>query len=359
MWGCCPAASSPAWSSAPASSRPRSRCSCASFLRRWPRAAGSASRRIHHFNGGLFDDDTALRAGRREHGRAGRVAAADWGAIEPSIFGTLFERGLDPDKRSQLGAHYTGKDDILLVVEPVLMAPLRRRWARYRPRCACWPTSLARSMRPPMPSAPPRRARNDEANAPCSAARRWRCWPRSEQKLAAVQMLDPACGSGNFLYVALLAAARPGERGHQSGGDPRAEPIGLPLVVAGAAPRHRDQSLRLRAGPGHDLDRLHPMAARQRLWIADRADPQAADHLPPDGRDPGRRDRGSGTSGSQVGTGVAGGGRDHRESAVFGRPQDASRTWAMRTWMRSGSSTRIGCRVAVTWSAIGLRRREP
>ena len=58
-----------------------------------------------------------------------RVAAADWGAIEPSITGTLFERGLDPDKRSQLGAHFTAKDDILRVVEPVLMAPLRREWA--------------------------------------------------------------------------------------------------------------------------------------------------------------------------------------------------------------------------------------
>ena len=61
-----------------------------------------------------------------------RVAGADWGAIEPSIFGTLFERSLDPDKRSQLGAHYTSKEDILLIVEPVLMAPLRRRWAEVK-----------------------------------------------------------------------------------------------------------------------------------------------------------------------------------------------------------------------------------
>ena len=60
------------------------------------------------------------------------VAGADWGAIEPSIFGTLFERSLDPDKRSQLGAHYTSKEDILLIVEPVLMAPLRRRWAEVK-----------------------------------------------------------------------------------------------------------------------------------------------------------------------------------------------------------------------------------
>jgi hypothetical protein len=42
--------------------------------------------------------------------------------------GTLFERSLDPGKRAQLGAHYTSRDDILLIVEPVLMEPLRRKW---------------------------------------------------------------------------------------------------------------------------------------------------------------------------------------------------------------------------------------
>ena len=56
------------------------------------------------------------------------VSGQDWSAIEPAILGTLFERGLDPGKRSQLGAHFTAKEDILLIVEPVLMAPLRRRW---------------------------------------------------------------------------------------------------------------------------------------------------------------------------------------------------------------------------------------
>ena len=53
----------------------------------------------------------------------------DWAAVEPSIFGTLFERTLDPDKRSQLGAHYTSKEDILTLLEPVVFAPLRREWA--------------------------------------------------------------------------------------------------------------------------------------------------------------------------------------------------------------------------------------
>ena len=61
-----------------------------------------------------------------------RCSSLDWSAIQPSIFGTLFERSLDPAKRSQLGAHYTGEEDILLIVEPVLMAPLRRRWAEVK-----------------------------------------------------------------------------------------------------------------------------------------------------------------------------------------------------------------------------------
>ena len=65
--------------------------------------------RILHFNGGLFDDDTALELDGESMDVLVRVAAADWGAIEPSIFGTLFDRGLDPDKRSQLGARFHGE----------------------------------------------------------------------------------------------------------------------------------------------------------------------------------------------------------------------------------------------------------
>jgi hypothetical protein len=85
--------------------------------------------KIRHFNGGLFDDDTVLALGYKGLNILAEIASLDWGSIEPSILGTLFERSLDPSKRSQLGAHYTSRDDILLLVEPVLMAPLRREWA--------------------------------------------------------------------------------------------------------------------------------------------------------------------------------------------------------------------------------------
>ena len=78
------------------------------------------------FNGGLFDDDTALPLDREGIEAALRAAALDWSEIDPSILGTLFERGLDPDKRSQLGAHYTDRDKIMRIVDPVIVqsAPL-------------------------------------------------------------------------------------------------------------------------------------------------------------------------------------------------------------------------------------------
>ena len=88
--------------------------------------------KILHFNGGLFDDDRVLQLDSDAMDIIAGIDALDWAAIKPSIFGTLFERGLDPSKRSQLGAHYTGEDDILLIVEPVLMAPLRREWEEIK-----------------------------------------------------------------------------------------------------------------------------------------------------------------------------------------------------------------------------------
>ena len=64
--------------------------------------------------------------------RVAEATVKNWRSIEPSIFGTLFERALDATKRSQLGAHYTSAQDIASVVEPVLMEPLRREWDTAR-----------------------------------------------------------------------------------------------------------------------------------------------------------------------------------------------------------------------------------
>ncbi len=75
---------------------------------------------IRHFNGGLFEDAEALPLEAGELRVLTEAARLDWGSVEPAIFGTLFERSLDPAQRAKLGAHYTSRDDILAVIEPVL-----------------------------------------------------------------------------------------------------------------------------------------------------------------------------------------------------------------------------------------------
>ena len=87
---------------------------------------------IHYFNGGLFADDAAFDLTTDDMTVLKGAAALDWSQVEPAIFGTLFERGLDPGKRSQLGAHHTSREDILLIVEPVIIEPLQRRWEGVR-----------------------------------------------------------------------------------------------------------------------------------------------------------------------------------------------------------------------------------
>jgi hypothetical protein len=84
---------------------------------------------IRYFDGGLFDGDVTLPLDAAGLAILHGITELDWAAIEPAIFGTLFTRSLDPQQRAKLGAQYTSKEDILLIVEPVLMAPLRREWA--------------------------------------------------------------------------------------------------------------------------------------------------------------------------------------------------------------------------------------
>lgn len=87
---------------------------------------------IRHFNGDLFSETWTVPLDREQLEGLLDAARLDWSAVDPSIFGTLFERGLDPDKRAQLGAHYTSRDDIETLIEPVVMAPLRREWEEIR-----------------------------------------------------------------------------------------------------------------------------------------------------------------------------------------------------------------------------------
>jgi len=143
---------------------------------------------IKHFNGGLFDDDAVYDLDSAGLDILRRVSALDWSSIEPSIFGTLFERSLDPAKRSQIGAHYTSKEDILLVVEPVLMQPLRRKWDAAQTQARALAAQRAGQ------SAAKRAALDKQLQTRLLAF---------QAEIARVSVLDPACGSGNFLYVAL------------------------------------------------------------------------------------------------------------------------------------------------------------
>ena len=148
--------------------------------------------RIPYFNGALFADlrveDLSLEA-LTELEKAARL---NWQSVEPAIFGTLFERSLDPAKRSQLGAHYTSRDDILLIVEPVLMQPLRRQWEALRAEAAL--------LRPQYDEA---LTGSSQRQIKTYGDQLLRLRETMLDRLRSVTVLDPACGSGNFLYVAL------------------------------------------------------------------------------------------------------------------------------------------------------------
>ncbi|MDE0199663.1 MAG: class I SAM-dependent DNA methyltransferase [Caldilineaceae bacterium] len=143
------------------------------------------------FNGGLFDSDDALALTRDEIETTLQAAALDWSEIDPSILGTLFERGLDPAKRSQLGAHYTDRDKIMQIIEPVVTRPWLREWEKARAEISL------------------RLERADVASSSAARTRQRRQAERTLrdflERLRAFTVLDPACGSGNFLYLALHA----------------------------------------------------------------------------------------------------------------------------------------------------------
>ncbi len=140
------------------------------------------------FNGGLFDSADVLPLTGPEISTLLEVGRLNWALIEPAIFGTLFERGLDPDQRAQLGAHYTDRTAIWELVEPVVIRPLRREYAAMQARV----TELVLAGRKITKATKP----DDNPQAVFRAFL---------DRLRAVRVLDPACGSGNFLFVTLWA----------------------------------------------------------------------------------------------------------------------------------------------------------
>ncbi len=164
-------------------------------------------KRIEWFNGGLFDDDSAIPLERTDIDIAVKAAHQDWSNIDPSIMGTLFERGLDPDKRSQLGAHYTDPDKIMMLVRPLLIEPLTREWEATKVDITVEfaKAKEARDARPAK-GVNVQRFHQGQRQREENARRRAReLFEGFLDRLKKYRVLDPACGSGNFLFLGLKA----------------------------------------------------------------------------------------------------------------------------------------------------------
>ena len=142
---------------------------------------------VPHFNGGLFDDDFVPNLIADHITTFEQLNDLAWSDIEPSIFGTLFEGVIDKSKRRQLGTHYTSREDIELIVEPVLMRPLRAEWEKVRAKAQPyidWESQHGQD----------RDRMREQLNETLS---------EFQDRVVDMTVLDPACGSGNFLYVSL------------------------------------------------------------------------------------------------------------------------------------------------------------
>jgi type II restriction/modification system DNA methylase subunit YeeA len=156
-----------------------------------------------YFNGGLYREITPLELDRGELELLLLAVSDDWSQVRPAIFGTLFEQSLGKDERHAYGAHFTSELDVMKVVRPTLVEPFQARIEAA--------TTLAEL-------------------------------GQIEQELLALRVLDPACGSGNFLYLAyrapaLLAAERHLAKEQQTSGPHREAPPRKQAHLPGALPR--------------------------------------------------------------------------------------------------------------------------
>ena len=133
---------------------------------------------ILRFNGGLFEHTEAIALDAGQLDLLIDAAEADWSAVEPAIFGTLLERALDERERERLGAHFTPRAYVERLVLPTVIEPLRADWEAVKAAAV----ELA------------------DAGDKSGAIAQLR---RFHETLCNVTVLDPACGTGNFLYVAL------------------------------------------------------------------------------------------------------------------------------------------------------------
>lgn len=139
--------------------------------------------RVPQFNGEFFRTRGVLALDRAEIGELYEAARADWRDVEPAIFGTLLEQALDEAERKKLGAHYTPRSYVERLVVATIIEPLRADWAQ----------ALSTAERQKS------EGRAADAIATIKAY---------HDKLCATRILDPACGTGNFLYVSLELVKR-------------------------------------------------------------------------------------------------------------------------------------------------------
>ncbi|WP_293920230.1 class I SAM-dependent DNA methyltransferase [Sphingobium sp. UBA5915] len=133
---------------------------------------------LRQFNGYLFKDRSAIPIDAEELEVLIQAGEHIWTEVEPAIFGTLLERALNPKERAKLGAHYTPRAYVERLVGPTIMEPLRADWDGVRGAAA---TLIDEG-------------KAGEARAHVEAF---------HARLAQTRVLDPACGTGNFLYVAM------------------------------------------------------------------------------------------------------------------------------------------------------------
>ncbi len=140
--------------------------------------AHALEERVARFNGTFFKQRAALPLAREEIGELRVAAGYDWREVDPSIFGALLERALEPSARRQLGAHYTPRAYVERLVVATVIEPLREDWGQVL-------------------STAERQKSEGRIEAAIASVRAF------HEKLCATRVLDPACGTGNFLYVAL------------------------------------------------------------------------------------------------------------------------------------------------------------
>ena len=119
---------------------------------------------VRYFNGRLFGEVVEIELNEEEHALLLESSKSNWRAVSPAIFGTLFQHSMGRQRRHALGAHYTSEEDILRVVTPSLTRPFRERIE--------------------------------------AAGQAVKTYEQIHRDIRKVRVLDPACGSGNFLYVA-------------------------------------------------------------------------------------------------------------------------------------------------------------